>query len=89
MIADLVRGKLISTSNGFQLKIERADAVRFTMEKMLTSELSRRTGIICKLVRPHLARLGVEPIARTDERCGGFVWSRSQVDSVLPKDPPC
>jgi hypothetical protein len=88
-VANLVRAKLIPASNKFQLKIERADAIRFAKEKMLTSELSKRTGIVCKLVRSHMAKLGVEPIARTDERCGGFVWSRPQVDAVLPKDQPC
>ncbi|MCK1463577.1 TniQ family protein [Bradyrhizobium sp. 2] len=82
MVARLVRAKEIPVANHFQLKIERADAIRFNEEKVLTSELSKRTGIICKLVRPYMADLGVEPIARTDN-CGGFVWSRSQVEAVL------
>jgi hypothetical protein len=81
-VSRLVRAKLLRAINQFQLKIERADAIRFTEEKVLTSELSKRTGIICKLIRPHMARLGVKPIART-ERGGGFVWSRAQVEAVL------
>jgi hypothetical protein len=60
MVSMLVRAKLLPATN--QFKIERTDAIRFTEEKVLTSELSRRTGIICKLIRPHMAKLGVKPI---------------------------
>ncbi len=82
-IACLVRANQLPATEHFQLKIQRSDAIRFTEEKMLTAELSKRAGIICKLVRPYMADLGVEPIART-AKCGGFVWSRPQVEAVLP-----
>ena len=82
MVSRLVRAKLLRATNQIQLKIERADAIRFSEEKVLTSELSKRTGIICKLIRPHMATLGVKPIARTG-RGRGLVWSRPQVEAAL------
>jgi hypothetical protein len=84
MVSKLVRAKLLPATNEFQLKIERSDVIRFTKDKILTSELAKRTGVMCKLIRPRMAKLGIEPIARTDRRCGGFVWSRPQVEAALP-----
>lgn len=82
MVSHLVRANQLPAIDQFQLKIERSDVIRFADEKMLTSELSKRTGVICKLIRPYMADLGVKPIATTTQG-RGFVWSRSQVEAAL------
>jgi hypothetical protein len=82
MVTHLVRTNHLPATDQFQLKIERSDVVRFVDEKMLTSELSKRTGVICKLTGPYMADLGVKPIATTTQG-RGFIWSRLQVEAAL------
>jgi hypothetical protein len=82
MVSHLVRANQLPAIDQFQLKIERSDVIRFADEKMLTSELSKRTGVTCKLIRPYMADLGVKPIATTTQG-RGFIWSRLQVEAAL------
>ena len=82
MVSHLVRANQLPAIDQFQLKIERSDVIRFADEKMLSSELSKRTGVICKLIRPYMAERGVKPIATTTQG-RGFVWSRLQVEAAL------
>jgi hypothetical protein len=74
MVSHLVRANQLPATDQFQLKIEMSDVIRFADEKMLTSELSKRTGVVCKLIRPYMADLGVKPIATTTQG-RGFIWS--------------
>jgi len=80
MISHLVRAKQLPATDRFQLKIDRSDVIRFTKEKMLTPELSRQAGIICKLVPAFMARLGTVDSRNSHLRANqiqGFFWGVS------------
>ncbi len=82
MVAALVRAEQLPAAERFQLKLERADVQAFIEEKMLTAEIAVRTGLACKCVPDHMAKLGVEPIASVSQG-RGFVWPRHAVEAVL------
>jgi hypothetical protein len=84
MISRLIRAGQLRAADRFQLRLERLDVLRFTQENILTSEISERTGLIFSFVRPFLTDLAIEPVATTN-RGMGYVWSRPQVEAVLPK----